>query len=139
MKEADLWGAFIRFTLLSRAFRPGSRSSPGLPVERCRGSLGRRDPDAGPPKLSGRRSGLDPGSPTGAGRVRRPVIPVEGTRELALGLKHQVSGRIPINEPFSLRRPRRRSRRRSGRLQALAIRWQTAFPEGSAGAEHVPK
>ncbi len=61
--------------------------------------------EAGPSKLSGRRSGLTCESPIGAGQVGPHVTPAGGLlapQELAARLeRHQVSGRISINAPFT--------------------------------------
>lgn len=51
-------GCIIQFTLVSRAFRPRSRSRARQPVESCRDLPHHTTRKLVPPKLSGRRSGL---------------------------------------------------------------------------------
>jgi len=65
-------GAFIRFTLVSRAFGPGAE--PGSARGRRRRFADA--PDGTPSKLSGRRSGLARESSIGPGRVGPVVAPL---------------------------------------------------------------
>lgn len=53
-RRVTLWGAFIRFTLVSRAFGPGPNQGSGRGRRRRFADA----PDGTPSKLSGRRSGL---------------------------------------------------------------------------------
>ncbi len=91
--------------------RPRSRARPR--PWKLRGFSDRKHSEAGPSKLSGRCSGLDPrvlnrSRPSRATRHPRRGLPPP--QELAARLeRHQVSGRISISAPFTLakRQPRR--------------------------------
>jgi hypothetical protein len=98
-----VWGAFIRLTLVSRAFGPGIEAGLGLPLEVV-GISTRTAPRRSPPsEVEGARAYprlVKRSRPSRASR--HPPLGIRPTPELAARQgRHQVSSRIPIGAPFT--------------------------------------